>query len=49
MTYTLNVTNIGLPGKGLSGEDLTVLLVVPAGATVVNTTGTGLSRRARRR
>jgi mono/diheme cytochrome c family protein len=41
VTYTLNVTNIGLPGKGLSGEDLTVSLVVPAGATVVNTTGPG--------
>src|SRR5262249_20902449 len=41
VTYTLNVTNIGLPGKGLSGEDLTVSLVVPAGTTVVSTTGTG--------
>lgn len=41
VTYTLNVTNGGLPGKGLTAEDLTVLLVVPAGASVVSTTGAG--------
>jgi hypothetical protein len=41
VTYTLNVNNGGLPGKGLTAEDLTVLLVVPAGTTVVGTTGAG--------
>ena len=41
VTYTLNVENIGLPGKGLTAEDLTVSLVVPAGANVVSTTGAG--------
>lgn len=39
VTYTLNVGNIGLPKKGLTAEDLTISLVVPAGATVVKTTG----------
>lgn len=41
VTYTLNVTNNGLVGQGLTAEDLTVMLVVPAGATVVTTTGAG--------
>ena len=41
VTYTLNVENIGLPGKGLTAEELTVSLVVPAGANVVSTTGAG--------
>ena len=41
VTYTLNVENIGLPGKGLTAEELTVSLVVPAGADVVSTTGAG--------
>ena len=41
VTYTLNVGNIGLPKKGLTAEDLTVSLVVPAGTTVVRTTGAG--------
>jgi mono/diheme cytochrome c family protein len=39
VTYTLTVENIGLPGRGLTAEDLTVNLVVPSGATVVKTTG----------
>jgi mono/diheme cytochrome c family protein len=39
VTYTLNVDNIGLPGKGLTAEDLTINVVVPAGAKVVRTTG----------
>jgi mono/diheme cytochrome c family protein len=39
VTYTLNVGNIGLPGKGLTAEDLTVNVVVPAGTKVVRTTG----------
>ena len=41
VTYTLNVGNIGLPKKGLTAEDLTISVVVPAGATVVKTTGAG--------
>ena len=41
VTYTLNVENIGLPEKGLTAEDVTVSLVVPAGASVVSTTGDG--------
>lgn len=41
VTYTLNVENIGLRGKGLTAEDLTISLVVPAGAKVVSTTGAG--------
>ena len=41
MTYTLNVENVGLPGKGRTAEDVTVSLVVPAGASVVSTTGAG--------
>ena len=41
VTYTLNVQNIGLPGKGLAAEDLTISVVVPAGASVVKTTGAG--------
>ncbi|OFW03030.1 MAG: hypothetical protein A3I61_05390 [Acidobacteria bacterium RIFCSPLOWO2_02_FULL_68_18] len=39
VTYTLNVENIGLQNRGLTAEDLTINLVVPAGATVVKTTG----------
>lgn len=39
VTYTLNVENMGLPGKGLTAEDLTVNLVVPAGVKVVKTGG----------
>jgi hypothetical protein len=40
-TYTLEIRNGGLPGKGLTAEDLTVTIILPAGTTVVNTTGTG--------
>ena len=40
-TYTLNVTNAGLPGKGLTAEDITIMLVVPAGSSVVGSTGAG--------
>jgi len=39
--YTLDVRNDGLPGKGLTAEDLTVAVIIPAGASVVSTTGTG--------
>jgi mono/diheme cytochrome c family protein len=41
VTYTLEVRNTGLKGKGLTAEDLTVGLVVPAGTKVVATTGPG--------
>jgi mono/diheme cytochrome c family protein len=39
VTYTINVENGGLKGKGLTAEDLTVNVVVPAGTKVVRTTG----------
>jgi hypothetical protein len=41
VTYTLDVENVGLPEKGLTAEEVTVSLVVPAGASVVSTTGAG--------
>ena len=41
VTYKLNVENLGLPGKGLTAEGITVSLVLPTGATVVNATGAG--------
>jgi mono/diheme cytochrome c family protein len=41
VTYALDVENVGIAGKGLTAEDLTIALVVPAGATVVSTTGAG--------
>jgi mono/diheme cytochrome c family protein len=41
VTYMLNVQNLGLPGKGLAAEGVSVRLVLPAGATVVNATGDG--------
>ena len=39
--YTVTVTNRGLPNKGPAAEDVTVAMNLPAGATVVGTTGTG--------
>lgn len=41
VTYTLNVQNLGLPGKGLATEAVTVRLVIPEGSTVVAATGDG--------
>ena len=41
VTYTLNVLNAGLQSKGLTAEDITIALAVPAGAAVVSTTGAG--------
>lgn len=41
VTYALDVRNGGLPGKGLTAEDLTMTLILPAGSTVVGTTGPG--------
>ncbi len=39
--YTVNVQNFGVVGKGLAAEDISVSLVLPAGASVVNSTGAG--------
>ncbi|MBI2188501.1 MAG: cytochrome c [Acidobacteria bacterium] len=41
VTYTLTIENHGLPNRGLTAEELTINLVVPAGASVVGTTGSG--------
>jgi cytochrome c553 len=41
VTYKLNVKNTGVVGAGLTAEDLTVNLTIPAGATVVAATGAG--------
>ena len=40
-TYTLNVANGGIPGKGVIAEGLTISLDVPAGANVVAASGEG--------
>jgi mono/diheme cytochrome c family protein len=39
VTYTLNVDNFGLPGKGLTAEEITVRLRIPNGVNVVSATG----------
>jgi mono/diheme cytochrome c family protein len=41
VVYRLDVENTGLTGSGLTAEDVTVSLAVPAGATVVKASGTG--------
>jgi cytochrome c550 len=41
VVYKLDVENTGLAGRGLTAEDLTVMLTVPAAATVVSATGAG--------
>jgi mono/diheme cytochrome c family protein len=41
VTYAVNVENLGLPGKGLAAEDLSIALTLPAGVTVTDTTGHG--------
>jgi mono/diheme cytochrome c family protein len=41
VVYKLDVENTGIAGAGLTAEDVTVSLAVPAGATVVAATGTG--------
>jgi mono/diheme cytochrome c family protein len=40
-TYTLDVENEAVPQKGLTAEDVTISLMVPAGTKVVSATGTG--------
>jgi mono/diheme cytochrome c family protein len=39
--YALNVSNNGEPGKGLVAQSVVIDVLVPAGATVTATTGTG--------
>ena len=41
VVYKLDVENTGLAGRGLTAEDVTVMLTVPAAATVVSATGAG--------
>ena len=41
MAYPLTVTSVGLAGKGVIAEGLTVTLQIPADAQVVAATGTG--------
>lgn len=41
VVFRLDVENRGLAGKGLTAEDVTVTLAVPAGTTVVAATGAG--------
>ncbi len=41
VVYQLNVRNTGLVGTGLTAEDMTILLAVPTGTTVVSATGAG--------
>jgi len=39
VTYTVEVVNAGVKGKGVVNEDVTVSLALPAGAKVVTATG----------
>jgi hypothetical protein len=41
VVYKLDVENTGIAGRGLTAEDVTVMLAVPTGATVVAATGAG--------
>lgn len=41
ITYTLNVTNNGLPGKGLTAEGVSIRMPIPSGVSVVAATGAG--------
>jgi hypothetical protein len=41
VTHSVTVTNGGLPGKGLSAEELSVAIRLPAGASVATATGVG--------
>ena len=41
VVYTVNVQNFGVVGKGLAAEEISISLVLPAGASVVSTTGGG--------
>jgi len=41
VTYKLDIDNYGMPGKGLTAEEITVRVQIPKDATVVRTTGAG--------
>jgi len=41
VTYTLTVENAGVAGKGLTAEELSIALTLPAGSAVVGTSGAG--------
>jgi hypothetical protein len=41
VTYTVTVENWGLQGKGLTAEELSVALTLPAAASIVETRGAG--------
>jgi uncharacterized repeat protein (TIGR01451 family) len=41
VTYKVNVKNLGLAGKGLTAEGVSVRLVIPSGVQVVSATGGG--------
>jgi hypothetical protein len=40
-SYKVEVTNAGVKGKGVTVEELTISVALPAGVTVVAATGTG--------
>jgi uncharacterized repeat protein (TIGR01451 family) len=40
-TYTINVRNNGVQGRGITAEGVTVRAIIPAGVTVVSGTGEG--------
>jgi hypothetical protein len=41
VTYTVTLQNLGVAGKGLAAEGLSIRLAVPARASVVSATGAG--------
>jgi len=41
VTYKLDVDNFGLPGKGITAEEITVRVQVPNGVNVISATGAG--------
>lgn len=41
VTYKLDVDNYGMPGKGLTAEEITVRVQIPTGVNVVSATGAG--------
>ena len=40
-TYTVNVRNAGVEGRGIAAEGVTIRAIVPSGVTVVSATGAG--------
>jgi mono/diheme cytochrome c family protein len=41
VTYPVTITNNGLPARGVTAQDVTIALTIPADTTVVAATGTG--------